>query len=748
MRTPTRLIAALGLGLTIVVTALLPATPAPAAPPPAAHSQVVSTDPSNTTPHVLDGRTETVLDLGSRVIVGGTFTKVKNFNQAGEIARSYLFAYDKATGAIDTQFAPQPNGRVNTLLLAADGNVLVGGQFSTIAGQSLPYLAKLNGTTGAAVTAFAPRPDGMVYDMHLANGHLYVGGTFTRVGSTVRTNFAVLNPNSGAPRSGADVAFTAAPAGATRLMRFDITPDGRKLVGIGNFARVAGQDRPNAVVLDLTSGGGATVNGWRTDQYRYQVCGGSWDTITYDVDLSPDGSYFVIVTTGGPRGTTTLCDTATRWETSQTGAASPTWRNYTGGDSLTSVAVTGAAVYVAGHHRWLDNPEGHDSAGPGAVERTGIGALDPTTGRALSWNPGRERGLVTPRLVPTSRGLYVLSDSSEIGGEWHPRLAFLPLPGTTPPPVDPPPATAPSAPGTPAVTAAGADTVRLSWSAPSSPGTSAIAGYRITVRTISGTVAGTVEKGTNLTGSVSGLTPGQAYRFSIAARNGSGYGPESALSAPALPPFATLDAFTDRQYRDATGKAATAAQLSSWRAALTNGTAPPGGLVDSLLDGQATVASVSRLYSAYFLRLPDTSGLDYWVGRVRRGTSLRAAAQFFSTSGEFKQRYGRLSDRDFVRLVYRNVLTREPDAAGLSYWVGQLAKGASRGSVMVGFSESPEYGQRTRAVTEVVTTYQAMLRRVPTAAERATWEPLLKGSTPRAELAAAILALPAYDARV
>ena len=426
-----RTIAAVLVGATATVAGLLP-SPASAAPVAAAHTVVVNPNPVDTTPHVLDGRTEAVLDLGTRVIVGGEFTQVKRWSKPEVFSRTGLFAYDKATGAIDPVFAPQPNAKVTALLRAPDGKVFVSGQFKTIGGVSSPFLAKVDAVTGAVDTTFAPAITGMVYDMHVANGRLYVGGSFTKVRNLVRTNFAILDPTTG-KAVGTDLAFTGAAKGINRIQRFDVSPDGTKLVAIGNFATVGGQARPDVARLDLTAAGGATVSTWSTDQYRDGQCGTSYETYVYDVDISPDGTYFVIVTTGGPKGTTTLCDTAARWELATTGVAQPTWRNYTGGDSLTSVATTGAVVYVAGHQRWADNPSGRDSKGPGAVDRQGIAALNPATGQAFSWNPGRERGLVAPRIVPTAEGLYVLSDSQKFANEFHPRLSYLTVAGGSAP---------------------------------------------------------------------------------------------------------------------------------------------------------------------------------------------------------------------------------------------------------------------------------------------------------------------------
>lgn len=92
-----------------------------------------------------------------------------------------------------------------------------------------------------------------------------------------------------------------------------------------------------------------------------------------------------------------------------------------------SVAVTGAAVYVQGHSRWLDNPDGVDSAGPGAVDRRGGGAIDPRTGKALRWNPVMLNQVGGYPFLATHDGLWLGRDGNRIGGEYQRGIAFLPL---------------------------------------------------------------------------------------------------------------------------------------------------------------------------------------------------------------------------------------------------------------------------------------------------------------------------------
>jgi hypothetical protein len=103
-------------------------------------------------------------------------------------------------------------------------------------------------------------------------------------------------------------------------------------------------------------------------------------------------------------------------------------------------------------------------------------------------------------------------------------------------------------------------------------------------------------------------------------------------------------------------------------------------------------ARVWRLYQAFFLRQPDQTGFDYWVGIRTGGLSLSALAFQFATSAEFIDRYGNLTNAQYVDLVYGNVLCRAPDPDGRAYWTGLLETGAlTRWDMMVNFSELKEY---------------------------------------------------------
>jgi hypothetical protein len=86
---------------------------------------------------------------------------------------------------------------------------------------------------------------------------------------------------------------------------------------------------------------------------------------------------------------------------------------------------------------------------------------------------------------------------------------------------------------------------------------------------------------------------------------------------------------------------------------------------------------VLTAYIAYYGRPADGAGLAYWADRLERaGGDLGAIMQAFGSSQEFTDRFSGLSSQDLVSSLYRQLLARDPDPAGLAYYVAQLDSGA------------------------------------------------------------------------
>jgi hypothetical protein len=169
-----------------------------------------------------------------------------------------------------------------------------------------------------------------------------------------------------------------------------------------------------------------------------------------------------------------------------------------------------------------------------------------------------------------------------------------------------------------------------------------------------------------------------------------------------------------------------------------------------------------RLYLATLDREPDVGGHEAWSWRLASGElSAREVAERFVASPEFQQTYANLTDVDFVTLLYNNVLDRTPDAAGLARWTGELAGGASRADVVLGFSESPQFRIETEAAAdayvvrtlpttwsdEVFRLYQATLDRVPDMMGQTNWaERLASGERSLLEVAEGFVGSPEFQA--
>ena len=369
-------------------------------------TSLVGTVPLAGTPNIGDGSVQAFTQVGSKVFVGGKFTSATPAGSTTAVTRTYLLAVDATTGALDTGFAPTLDGQVNALLPGPTPNtVYVGGAFNNVNGTKFKSIALLDTNTGALVPGFKfPPMNGVVNDIALSGGRLFLGGTFTTLGPNSRPGLGSLNPTTGAVDSYMTIAVAGhhnyphfdasgnpigaqAPVGVTKL---DITPDGSRMVIIGNFLTASGLDRDQVALINLGATSATVDPNWQTARYTPDCGWRAYDSYIRDVDFSPDGTYFVIVATGGPSAGT-LCDTAARWETGATGTGlQPTWVDFTGGDTLLSVAVTGAVVYVGGHERWLNNSLGSDRAQAGRRAAAGHGGPRSRQRRAVLLEPGAQ----------------------------------------------------------------------------------------------------------------------------------------------------------------------------------------------------------------------------------------------------------------------------------------------------------------------------------------------------------------------
>jgi hypothetical protein len=161
-----------------------------------------------------------------------------------------------------------------------------------------------------------------------------------------------------------------------------------------------------------------------------------------------------------------------------------------------------------------------------------------------------------------------------------------------------------------------------------------------------------------------------------------------------------------------------------------------------------------RLYRAFLGRAPDAGGLEFWIARKRavapaRTWSLTQIATGFTSSIEFKTKYGSMSNRAFVTQIYTDVLLRPADAAGVDYWTGTLDRGRkTRAQVVVGFSESAEYKTKQAQNTDVAVAYISLMGRAPTTAEASDWVTRQKAGTTDAALLTELLTSAKYATHI
>jgi hypothetical protein len=326
---------------------------------------------------------------GSTVYLGGFFTAVAGQN------RQLVAAVDAGSGALISGFDAQAT-RVGfdsvRAILVGNGLLYVGGQFTSMGGQSRTSAAALDASTGTATSWDGQLTGGIPYttvlSMAASSTTLYLCGNFFGAGGAPRAYIAAFDLNTGNATSW-DAQSDDEP------LALALSPGGNLLYAGGQFTHIGGADRQRMAALDATT---ALATAWDPGA----------DDVVSAIVLSGTSVYAggSFTTLGGAaRGHVGAVDTGTGLATA--------WNPGTD-DWVGALAVNGSGVYVGGSYRCL-----------GGVARRNLAAFDLTSGAATAWNPDPD-GMVLSLALQGST-LYAGGWFANVGAASRPYVAALDL---------------------------------------------------------------------------------------------------------------------------------------------------------------------------------------------------------------------------------------------------------------------------------------------------------------------------------
>lgn len=178
-----------------------------------------------------------------KILVGGNFSSLAGIPRAA-LARLL------PDGSVDPAFNPGSGTSVRAFAIQPDGKILVGGSFTTIAGATRVRLARLN-SDGSLDAGFNAGTDASIMALTLqSDGKILVGGLFAFVNNTARNFLARLNADGSL-----DFAFDPALAGTTagtqsNVNAIAVQSDG-KILAAGNFGTAGGAPSSGLVRLNI-----------------------------------------------------------------------------------------------------------------------------------------------------------------------------------------------------------------------------------------------------------------------------------------------------------------------------------------------------------------------------------------------------------------------------------------------------------------------------------------------------------------
>lgn len=285
----------------------------------------------------INGVVWTQVLIGNVVYAGGEFTAARPAGTSAgtnETPRANLLAYDIRTGKLITSFAPGAlNGPVMALAASADKKTLyVGGSFTKVGSSTRLRFAALNAKTGL-LKSQNPAFNTTVRALVVSSKTIYAGGSFTVVNGKARARLAEIKASNGQ--------LTSWKAEADALVHALVLTTGNKLLVVGGmFTRL------NSTVAS-GSGAVSTKNGktktWKVNKIVKN--GGKASSI---LSLTTDGS--TVYGAGYTYGTGNF--EGVYAASSKDGTLR--WLQDCHGDTYDAVPI-GDVVYSVGHAHYCSN---------------------------------------------------------------------------------------------------------------------------------------------------------------------------------------------------------------------------------------------------------------------------------------------------------------------------------------------------------------------------------------------------------
>jgi hypothetical protein len=299
---------------------------------------------------------------------------------------------------------PGPNGPVLTFAVL-DATVLLGGAFTSVGGNLRTGLVLVDAETGA-ILPWDSGSDGSVSSLVVSGSTVYTGGEFQNIGGQTRSCFAAFDratlqlspwdPNAGFPgfRTGTVQAVSGSAVYVT-----------------GPFSSIGGQTRQYHAEVDAVSGLATTWylgHGVQIEKLAVSD-GGVYASGEYQLLSGKTGDFLLVL------------DPLTGAEMAAT-LGLPN-------DEVRALASSGPVVLMGGAFTSV-----------GGVTRSGIAALDLTTGQATAWDPAPGQTFVPPRIngiALLGSTVYLAGSFDTMGGQPRIGLAAVDAVTATPTPWDP-----------------------------------------------------------------------------------------------------------------------------------------------------------------------------------------------------------------------------------------------------------------------------------------------------------------------